>query len=673
MSRPNLGGGNRPGQGGGGIQDPGLAGGNRPGFGGGNRPGQGGGGVQNPAIAGGTGPGFDGGIRPGQGGNRPGFGGGNRPGQGGNRPGQGGGGIERPWLAEGNRPGFGGGNRPGQGGGGVQKPWLPGENRPDFGGGSRPGQGGGGVENPWLAGNTRPGQGGGGVQNPWFDGGHRPDFDGPGGHTRPWFGSGNTGSGNVIGSGNVGQIGDNLGFVSRPNYGGNTYYGGNSYYGGGGYSSGYRGAPTIVNNNVNTVSGGGGWAGNAGWSSPYYGNWYRGNWGGGSGFWSGFGAGALSSFGLSPVLGSTPAALGDAAVGDPTAGYGVYDAFPTWGASNFTSWGLGPVAGDWLYSGYTNPYQAAAVATQPASATVVYDYSQPINIAATAPAEPSVATRTEPIFDAARASFRAGDYARAIELADQVIKQTPNAPVIHEFRALALFALQGYDEAAATEYAALTAGPGWNWSTLVGLYPDVDTYTGQLRKLEAYVNTNPDSPAGHFLLADHYMVQGHDDEARGQFEQVARLQPQDQLSASFVKALRKATTSGPQLAAATPSPSQPTATTAPATPSATTESPSPGPPPPPPASLTGTWKARPAPDLSVSLTLKDDGAFTWDVDSKGQKQSLQGQAGFKDGTLALLHAGGPPLVGKVTQQGPDKFIFAPPGAGDKAPGLTFTR
>ena len=54
--------------------------------------------------------------------------------------------------------------------------------------------------------------------------------------------------------------------------------------------------------------------------------------------------------------------------------------------------------------------------------------------------------------------------------------------------------------------------------------------------------------------------------------------------------------------------------------------------------MVGTWKAQPTPDVSVALTLKEDGAFTWDVDNKGQKQSLEGHAGFKDGTLALLHA-----------------------------------
>ena len=96
-------------------------------------------------------------------------------------------------------------------------------------------------------------------------------------------------------------------------------------------------------------------------------------------------------------------------------------------------------------------------------------------------------------------------------------------------------------------------------------------------------------------------------------------------------------------------------------------------PPPPPANLIGSWKAQAAPEVSIMLTLQDDGQFGWEVDNKGQKQSISGHAGFKDGVLALLQEDGPPLVGKITQDDANKFVFAPDGAGDKAPGLTFTR
>ena len=242
-----------------------------------------------------------------------------------------------------------------------------------------------------------------------------------------------------------------------------------------------------------------------------------------------------------------------------------------------------------------------------------------------------------------------------------------------------LFALKRYDEAASVVYAVLSAGPGWNWSTLVGLYPDVDTYTNQLRALEAYAGSNPNSPSARFLLAYHYMIEGHDELAAAQFEKVTQLLPQDQLSASFVKALRKSSEQVAQAAApaqapasnATPAQAPVQAPQGGSTPEQATASPPP--PPPPPASLAGTWKSQPSPDVAIALTLKEDGAFVWDVDTKGQKQTLQGQAGFKDNTLILQQPEGPPLVGNVTQDGSDKFVFAPPGAGGKGGGLVFTR
>ena len=115
-------------------------------------------------------------------------------------------------------------------------------------------------------------------------------------------------------------------------------------------------------------------------------------------------------------------------------GYGVYDYFPTWGASNYTGWGLGSMASNWLYSGYTNPYNAIVIAAQPAQTTVVYDYSQPINVTAEAP-NPATESSTEQVFSAARDAFKAGDFQRALDLTDQVLKDTPNVPVVHEFRA----------------------------------------------------------------------------------------------------------------------------------------------------------------------------------------------------------------------------------------------
>ena len=180
---------------------------------------------------------------------------------------------------------------------------------------------------------------------------------------------------------------------------------------------------------------------------------------------------------------------------------------------------------------------------------MVYDYSQPINVAAPAPA-PEVAESTEQTFSQARDAFKAGDYQQALDLADQVLKQTPDVPVVHEFRALALFALKRYDEASAADYAVLSTGPGWNWATLVGLYPNVETYTNQLRDLEAVARQQPNAPSPQFLLGYHYMIQGHKEAAAAQFEKVTKLAPDDQLAASFVKVLKKIDEQPPAVAQA---------------------------------------------------------------------------------------------------------------------------
>jgi tetratricopeptide (TPR) repeat protein len=167
------------------------------------------------------------------------------------------------------------------------------------------------------------------------------------------------------------------------------------------------------------------------------------------------------------------------------------------------------------------PVQVVAVLSGPAA---VIDPAGPINVDS-APPDPSAADSSEPVFSAARDSFKAGNYQRALELIDQVVKETPNAPVAHEFRALCLFALKRFDEAATVAYAALSAGPCWNWSTLVGLYPDVDTYTNQLRALEAAVRSKRSSTPPRFLLAYHYLVQGNNEAAGTEFADVVKLEP----------------------------------------------------------------------------------------------------------------------------------------------------
>ena len=158
--------------------------------------------------------------------------------------------------------------------------------------------------------------------------------------------------------------------------------------------------------------------------------------------------------------------------------------------------------------------------------------------------DPAAATANRRLDDA-REAFRAGQYAQAQELAEAAIKDLPSDATLHEFRALTLFAQQKYKESAAALYAVLSAGPGWDWETLRGLYPDAATYTAQLRNLEAAVKNDPRSGAGHFLLGYHYLVLGDKAAAVSQLQEVTRAQPSDKLAAALLKSLTTASADAP--------------------------------------------------------------------------------------------------------------------------------
>jgi tetratricopeptide (TPR) repeat protein len=318
------------------------------------------------------------------------------------------------------------------------------------------------------------------------------------------------------------------------------------------------------------------------------------------------------------------------------------------------AWGLGASLSSWGYGSYVNPYYYAvpstvAVAQPVAVAASPYDYSVALDPQATPPpqtdTDAAIAT-----FDSARDAFKAGDYPTALKLTDQALAKLPNDPALHEFRALVLFATGQYDPAAAALYAVLSVGPGWDWTTMVGLYPGVDTYTAQLRALESYAREHPKSAPAHFVLAYHYLTQGYTDPAVAQLKQVAALQPNDSLAPQLIRQFAKADESTP--------PAQPTPAVAPSA---------------PPGDLAGTWNARPSPDTAIALTVQPEGAFTWKVTDKGKARQFGGTSSYGNDILTLAPADGGALVGKVTWQGPDRFNFKVPGAAAGDPGLAFAR
>ena len=340
-----------------------------------------------------------------------------------------------------------------------------------------------------------------------------------------------------------------------------------------------------------------------------------------------------------------------------------------WGlgaAAGVTAWALGSAFYSWGYAPYANPYYSTEIVTQPIvieqvveggvpqSVTVPavsYDYSRPIDTQAPPP-EPAVAEPAVAKFDEGRAAFKAGDYVKALQLTDLAIQTLPNDATLHEFRALALFALQKYEQAAVPLYAVLSVGPGWDWTTLIGLYPRADVYTQQLRALEQYARVNPRSSAARFVLAYHYLTQGNNDAAVGQFRQVQTLAPGDTLSAQLLKQL---------------SPPEETP--------ASTPAPSPAAPPSPAkeGKLPGTWAAKPNADTAIDLEIKEDETFSWKVTIKGKSQLIAGNWSLARGILTLAPANqGGAMVGNVTWQDENRFQFRALGTAANDPGLLFT-
>ncbi len=155
--------------------------------------------------------------------------------------------------------------------------------------------------------------------------------------------------------------------------------------------------------------------------------------------------------------------------------------------SNISPW-------DWGYWPYYNPYvqdpvvvgnttinysQPIVLAGPPGDSTARPDAGLPLAGGSAAGFDAVQQSDAVAQLDAARAAVADGDYAKALAQCDKAIAQQPNDVVLHEFRGLALFALHRYKEAAGTIYAVLSIGPGWDWTTLSGFYPDVNIYTQQ--------------------------------------------------------------------------------------------------------------------------------------------------------------------------------------------------
>ncbi len=255
-------------------------------------------------------------------------------------------------------------------------------------------------------------------------------------------------------------------------------------------------------------------------------------------------------------------------------------------------------------------------------------------------------------FDQALNEFYKGNFEAALALADQTLAQHPKDAAVHEFRALALFALGRFHEAAAPLYAVLSVGPGWDWTTLVSMYPGVDIYTEQLRALEAHTRSNPDDAAARFVLGYHYLTAGHTEAAVRQFEEVARINPQDRVSQMLVGVLtgdESALPVEPLAAGDRPDVQVPI------------------------ESLHGAWRASGPDGRTFAITLSDDGNFEWTFTAGAAEQTIKGVFDVDGAVLVMEPDAGGVLLSEITPPENGQFSLSLIGAPPGEPPLVFRK
>jgi tetratricopeptide (TPR) repeat protein len=336
-------------------------------------------------------------------------------------------------------------------------------------------------------------------------------------------------------------------------------------------------------------------------------------------------------------------------------------------------WGLGSLTSGWGYgTSYYNPYY-----TQPvAAATAPYDYSQPVVVnnyaaadaaegdaVAQAPQETPATEQATKLFDEGLAQFKADDYRGALAKFDAALAKLPGDPVVHEVRALTLFALGEYQQAAVALNSFLSSAPGMDWTTMSSLYGDTAAYEAQLRRLEQHCKANPNDAAAYFDLAYQYLVIGSQDAAVDALQVVVKNQPKDATAKRMLDAL------APQMTPSTPTPAAPAANVAGANVAGANVAGADA----PQTDLVGAWRAKEG-DTTINLTITDDSQFSWKA-VQGEKPpvELKGQLTSTSDELALESADHGAMTGSVKSLGPDKWQFALTGAPPSAPGLSFER
>jgi hypothetical protein len=318
-------------------------------------------------------------------------------------------------------------------------------------------------------------------------------------------------------------------------------------------------------------------------------------------------------------------------------------------------WSLGNMIYNMGYQTYRNPYPAPPVQYQGSKSAITYTEPVSVTAAANPPGDDQTAelaeTKSDEALERSRAAFKLGDYLTASKAVDEAIGHMPGDVSLHEYRALVLFSLGKYSDAAGVLNPVLASGPGWSWDTMIGFYNGSEAYNVQLRKLEAYAKASPDKADAHFLLGYHYMVCGHMDKSCEQFAKASELQPADSISRQLRDLTRSSIPDNGDAEAAPPAKPAPV----------------------PADQLVGTWVSDRGQDGKVTFTMTQDGNYTWAFMNGGQSNELKGTYGLNDKDLLVLTSDDTQMVCAIEMTAAGKLKFVLIGAPDGDPGLEFTK
>lgn len=408
--------------------------------------------------------------------------------------------------------------------------------------------------------------------------------------------------------------------------------------------------PVVINQNfqrsVNYAYRPAAWGSRPWWSLGSYHNWHYGSWNyGWNRHWNHYYRRPVY-----PPIGYLP-------------GYAPHYHSPNPVAWGVAAWTLGRLAFDLGYNSYSNPYPAPPVRT---STTTVINYTQPLSVAASreqplpTPEALSAAEKSTAAIERARGEFSSGDYLASLKSTDEAISFAPGDGALHEFRALCLFALGRYGDAAGVLNPVLASGPGWDWATMAAFYLSGEVYAAQLRKLEGYVTGNAAAADARFLLGYHYMVAGHIDEAYAMFDEAATLQPADTVAAQLRDLAASSSPNASQEGAAADD-SEPAdePTDLAVKPIA-------------PEDVEGVWKAASAEGKTIELGLGADGKFAWRYEGAPESQVLAGDWSIDEEGRLVLASEDVQLVADLSLDG-DVLGFILVGSPVGDPGLQFER